>query len=105
MLHKGNSILIKFLPVWLKAFSPRVSAMEGSFPSFWLLLVAAVVAAASYALNHFYVPRLSAREPPLFPHPVPYIGHIIGLLRYGTRYYEMTRSVALLLSSAENLLN
>ena len=41
------------------------------------------------------------KEPPLFPHPVPYIGHILGLLRHGTRYYEMTRSVALLLSGAE----
>ncbi len=77
--------------------------MESGLKSFSLLLLAAAAAAAWYTIDYFCAPRLSAKEPPLLPHPIPYIGHILGLLRYGTRYYEMTRSVAPLLSLAEEL--
>lgn len=58
------------------------------------LLLAAAGAAAWYAVGYFCAPSLSPKEPPLLTHPIPFIGHIIGLLRNGTRYYEMTRSVA-----------
>ena len=59
-----------------------------------LLLLAAIGAAAWYAVGYLCAPSLSPREPPLLTHPIPFIGHILGLLRNGTRYYEMTRSVA-----------
>lgn len=81
--------------------------MESGLKSFLMLFLAAVAAATWYAFGHFYGPRVSAKkaqkEPPLFPHPIPYVGHILGLLRHGTRYYEMTRSIAPLLSIAEEL--
>lgn len=57
-------------------------------------LLAAAGTAAWYALGYFFAPSLSPKEPPLLTHPIPFIGHILGLLRNGTRYYEMTRSVA-----------
>ena len=45
-----------------------------------------------FILDYYYAPKLLENEPPLVPHhSVPYIGHILGLLRYGTRYYELTR--------------
>ena len=75
--------------------------MERGLNSSLLLLVAVAAGAAWYALHYFCAPRLSPKEPPLLPHPIPYIGHILGLLRYGTRYYEMTRSVALFLLQEE----
>ena len=75
--------------------------MERGLNSSLLLLVAAAAGAAWYALHYFCALRLSPKEPPLLPHPIPYIGHILGLLRHGTRYYEMTRSVALFLLQAE----
>ena len=75
--------------------------MESGLTFPLLLLLAAAIAAAWFALDYFCAPRLSEKEPPLVPHPVPYIGHILGLLRHGTRYYEMTRSVALMLLLAE----
>lgn len=59
-----------------------------------LSLVASTVAAFTaliYLLNYFYVPKHSPNEPPLLPSRIPYIGHILGLLRYGTRYFEITR--------------
>lgn len=77
--------------------------MESGYNLPLLLILAAAAAAAWYALDYFWAPRLSPKEPPLLPHPIPYIGHILGLLRHGTRYYEMTRSVALLLSLAEQI--
>lgn len=75
--------------------------MESGLQVPLLLLVAAVASAAWFALDYVCAPRLSPKEPPLRAHPVPYVGHILGLLRHGTKYYEMTRSVALLLSRAE----
>ena len=50
--------------------------------------------AAWYILDYFYAPKRLSNEPPLFPQSVPYVGHILGLLRYGTRYYEMMRYVS-----------
>lgn len=64
--------------------------MESGYNLPLLLILAAAAAAAWYALDYFWAPRLSPKEPPLLPHPIPYIGHILGLLRHGTRYYEMT---------------
>ena len=68
-----------------------------------LLVLATFAAAAAYAVEYFCAPRLSPKEPPLLTHPIPYIGHVLGLLRHGTRYYEMTRLVALLSSPAEEI--
>lgn len=64
--------------------------MESGLGFSLLLLLVTAVAAAWFALDHCCAPRLSPKEPPLLPHPVPYIGHILGLLRHGTRYYQMT---------------
>lgn len=75
--------------------------MESGLQVPLLLLLAAVATAAWFALDYICAPRLSQKEPPLLPHPVPYVGHILGLLRHGTKYYEMTRSVALPFSRAE----
>lgn len=75
--------------------------MESGLEQPLLLLLAGAAAAAWFALDYFCAPRLSQNEPPLLSHPVPYVGHILGLLRHGTRYYEMTRLVAVLLSLAE----
>ena len=69
--------------------------MEVSNFSLLLLLLAVFFGAAWYTLDSFYAPTQYPNEPPLVPQSVPYIGHILGLLRHGTRYYEMTRYVAL----------
>ena len=73
--------------------------MESGLGFSLLLLLVTAVAVSWFALDYYCAPRLSPNEPPLLPHPVPYIGHILGLLRHGTRYYQMTRSVALFLSN------
>lgn len=83
--------------------------MESGLKTFLLLFLAAVAAATWYAFGHFHGPRVSVtepqKEPPLFPHPIPYIGHILGLLRHGTRYYEMTSAACKLPIYTLNMLN
>ena len=34
-----------------------------------------------------------AKEPPLIPQSIPYVGHLLGILRDGSRYYTKMRSV------------
>lgn len=54
-------------------------------------LAASAVVAVWYLLDYFYVPPHLPDEPPVLSPSIPYIGHIIGLLRHGTRYYQITR--------------
>ena len=35
-----------------------------------------------------------AKEPPLIPQSIPYVGHVLGMLRQGSRYYTQIRSAA-----------
>ena len=67
--------------------------METSLNISVLLVLAIALATTWYALDYFYVPKQLPNEPPLIGHHIPYIGHIIGLLRHGTRYYEIIRYI------------
>ena len=42
----------------------------------------------AYSLFHFLGPNYDPREPPVVPQTIPFIGHIIGLIRYGHGYFE-----------------
>lgn len=53
------------------------------------LLLVALGGAAWYILDYLFAPKHSVNEPPLVSQSIPYIGHLLGLLRYGTHYYEM----------------
>ena len=39
-----------------------------------------------FLLDYIYAPKHHPKEPPVVPQSVPFIGHVIGLLRHGTRY-------------------
>ena len=67
--------------------------MEISLNTPLLLVLAIVTATTWYALDYFYVPKQLPNEPPLVDHYIPYIGHITGLLRHGTRYYQIIRYI------------
>lgn len=64
--------------------------MDGPFSAITILVLAAIIG-LWYILDYLYAPRHSSGEPPVLPSSVPYVGHIIGLLRHGTRYYQTTR--------------
>ena len=48
------------------------------------------------SLVYLFSPKYDPREPPVIPSLIPYVGHILGLLRYGQRYFEILRSSSLL---------
>ncbi|KAL8804984.1 MAG: hypothetical protein Q9200_005608 [Gallowayella weberi] len=47
------------------------------------------VAVLVITANYFLGPTYDPREPPVIHQKVPYIGHVIGLLQYGLRYFEL----------------
>ena len=65
--------------------------MDGSFDVFLLSLVAVTIGAVWYALDYWYAPKRHPNEPPVVSHNIPYIGHVLGLLRHGSKYFEKTR--------------
>jgi hypothetical protein len=44
-----------------------------------------------FALSHFLGTNLDAREPPLASTAIPYIGHVIGMMRSKFNYYVKLR--------------
>lgn len=48
------------------------------------------------SLVYLFSPKYDPREPPVISSLIPYVGHILGLLRYGQRYFEILRSLVLL---------
>ena len=64
-------------------------------PTMFYLLVP-VIAACYWLFSWCYLLiTQDAREPPVVPHAIPYIGHLIQLLRFGSSYYGMIRSVTI----------
>ena len=63
----------------------------GSFDSLTLLLLL-VLLAVLYALFEYVVAgKHDSREPPLIPQSIPYVGHLLGLIQIGSRYYAKVR--------------
>ncbi|MCJ1394114.1 hypothetical protein MMC18_006992 [Xylographa bjoerkii] len=60
--------------------------------TFLLLLLTAV---SIFLLNHLKRFKHDPKEPPLIPHRVPYVGHMIELIRNGNKYYNLIRSISL----------
>ena len=56
-----------------------------------LLQLLGAALAAAFCLQNYYIPKHASNEPLLISSSVPYIGHILGLLKYGTRYYQRIR--------------
>ena len=53
------------------------------------LLILALV--AIYLFDYYFMPKHAPNEPPVVPSTIPYVGHIIGLFRHGSLYYQTTR--------------
>lgn len=83
----------KLLEGTLESAVPTDSAMGTQIDASAICLMILGAGAIWYLLDYLYVPKQLPNEPPLLSHPIPYIGHMIELLRHGTRYYELTRCV------------
>ena len=62
------------------------SSLFSTFVGFLLLVVIVYV-----SLVYLFGPKYDPREPPVIASLVPFVGHILGLLRYGQRYFEILR--------------
>ena len=58
----------------------------------WIVVVVFAVA-CFLVLEKFANVSHDAKEPTLIPQPIPYIGHLLGMLWKGSRYYTEIRSV------------
>jgi hypothetical protein len=45
--------------------------------------------ALAICIAYFRPRKLEGREPPVIPPKIPFIGHLVGLLRNGFRYYSL----------------
>ena len=55
-------------------------------------LIALGVAFGCWLLLEYYVNvSHDLKEPPVIPQTVPYVGHLLGMLRDGSRYYTTIR--------------
>ena len=61
------------------------------FSVFVVVLLLAVIVSVSFV--YLFSPKYDPREPPVISSSIPYVGHILGLLRYGQRYFEILRSL------------
>ena len=64
------------------------------FSTFVGILLLVVIVYVS--LVYLFGPKYDPREPPVILSLVPFVGHILGILRYGQRYFEILRSPNLL---------
>lgn len=56
-----------------------------------MLLLLAAILAVVFVLDRLLTPQRFSNEPPVVSQSIPYIGHILGLLRHGSKYYQITR--------------
>ena len=66
------------------------------------LIVLAIVVLAWFGWEKYETFSHSEKEPPLIPQKIPFFGHLIGLLRHGSRYYAKVRFVVADTSSLES---
>lgn len=60
--------------------------LSSTFVTVLLLLIIVYV-----SLVYLFSPKYDPKEPPVVSSFIPYVGHILGLLRYGQRYFEILR--------------
>jgi hypothetical protein len=64
--------------------------METLSQNTWLALFA-IGLGTYFAFSHFLGTKLDPREPPLARTAIPYIGHVIGMMRSKFNYYVELR--------------
>ena len=60
-------------------------------PNTALLCCLGLALTVAYGIVRLYIPKHHRNEPPLVPSTIPLVGHILGLLRHGSLYYQLTR--------------
>lgn len=66
-------------------------AMGGWVDPISLIVLLAVIGGIYILLDYFLRVNHDPREPPLIPQKIPFVGHIIGLIRLKIKYYAKIR--------------
>ena len=56
------------------------------------LLAALLLLVLGFLLHQYAARKLHAKEPPVIPSSIPYIGHVLGMIAYGGRYSKSIAS-------------
>ena len=59
--------------------------------STWLVMAMVAIGIIYLVLEHFLGISVDPKEPPLISSSIPYIGHVIGVLWNGSKYYSTLR--------------
>lgn len=65
--------------------------MMGFFQLMAPLVLAALIILLSFVGLSFLEPKYDQLEPPRIPQKIPFLGHLLGLIRHGLRYYDRVR--------------
>jgi hypothetical protein len=66
----------------------------GTSPALPVSVLSLLVAAATVVaviLHRFLAIDYDPREPPIIKPRIPYIGHILGIIRHGTKYFDTVK--------------
>lgn len=62
-----------------------------------LILASFVLTILTVALASLFSVKYDPREPPIISHPIPFVGHIIGMFTHGAKYFDFIKYVIRLL--------
>ena len=68
-----------------------ISVNTSGFPLSILSLFAAASALLIVAAHRYLSFDLDPREPPVIKPRIPYIGHVLGIIMHGTKYFEIVK--------------
>lgn len=55
------------------------------------IAVSVIILVIAFIFLGLFGPRYDSREPIVLPQKIPFLGHLLGLLRYGLNYYTTIR--------------
>jgi len=67
--------------------SALVATMAITADTLFLLMLLGVATVPYILLRHLFTVKQDPKEPPFLPQKIPFIGHIIGIIRHNTGYY------------------
>jgi hypothetical protein len=59
--------------------------------------VLTILTILTIALASLFSVKYDPREPPIISHPIPYVGHVIGMFTHGAKYFDFIKYVIRLL--------
>ncbi len=69
----------------------KIVSTSSALPVSVLSLLVAAGSFLVYILHRYLSIDYDPREPPIIKSRIPYVGHILGIIRYGTKYFKIVK--------------